>query len=204
MEENHIQNNGAEKRSGRFSKLYLSEIGIVGLSILTAVLLIVFVFQSYQVDGPSMDPSLKNSDRLIVWKLPVTWSHITGHPYVPNIGDIIIFNAPTLGKQLVKRVIALPGDRVIVNNGVVTVYDKAHPKGFQPDASLPYGKTTKIPYTNTQGQPIDEVMRQNQIFVCGDNRPVSEDSRLLGPIQLNQVIGKLVLRILPVNKATVY
>jgi signal peptidase I len=204
MEENHKQNNGVEKRSGRFSKLHLSEIGIVGLSILTAVLLIVFVFQSYQVDGPSMDPSLKNNDRLIVWKLPVTWSHITGHPYVPNIGDIIIFNAPTLGKQLVKRVVALPGDRVVVNNGVVTVYDSKHPNGFQPDASLPYGKTTNIPYTNTQGQPIDEVMRQNQIFVCGDNRPVSEDSRILGPIELNQVIGKLILRILPVNKATVY
>ena len=151
-----------------------------------------------------METTLINNDRLIVWKLPVTWSRITGHPFVPNIGDIIIFNAPSLGKQLVKRVIALPGDRVTVNNGIVTVYDDKHPKGFHPDTSLPYGKTTKIPYTTNEGQPINITLGEDQIYVCGDNRPVSEDSRIIGPVQLNQVIGKLVLRILPVTKIEIY
>ncbi len=200
MHDEEIKND-FEKRS---FKDKLQTIGIVAFSILTAVILIVFVFQSYQVDGPSMAPTLMNNDRLIVWKLPVTWSHITGHQYVPNIGDIIIFNAPSLQKQLVKRVIALPGDRVTVNNGVVTVFSRQHPNGFHPDTSLPYGKTTKIPFTTDFGQPINIVVGANQIFVCGDNRPVSEDSRLIGPVALNQVIGKLVLKILPATKISIY
>ena len=145
-----------------------------------------------------------NNDRLIVWKLPVTWSKITGHPYVPNIGDVIIFNAPELNKQLIKRVIALPGDRITVKNNVVTVYDKQHPKGFRPDTTLPYGKTTKIPPTSDDGNPIDLVLKSNQIFVCGDNRPVSEDSRIIGAVPLKDVIGKLVIRILPTTKFSIY
>ncbi|MEI7674827.1 MAG: signal peptidase I [bacterium] len=200
MDNNEIKND-FEKHSFANN---LPTIGIIAFSILTAILLIVFVFQSYQVDGPSMETTLINNDRLIVWKLPVTWSRITGHPFVPNIGDIIIFNAPSLGKQLVKRVIALPGDRVTVNNGIVTVYDDKHPKGFHPDTSLPYGKTTKIPYTTNEGQPINITLGEDQIYVCGDNRPVSEDSRIIGPVPLNQVIGKLVLRILPVTKIEIY
>ena len=202
--------NNPENTSTRFLSKVMnfinkhSTLGVIGASIFTAILIIIFVFQSYQVDGPSMDPSLKNGDRLIVWKLPVTWSHITGNPYTPNVGDIVIFNAPTLGKQLVKRVIALPGDRVNIDNGKITVYNKQHPNGYSPDTTLPYGSSTKIPYTFTQGIPIDEVLGNNQIFVCGDNRPVSEDSRLLGPIYLNQLVGNLVLRIMPVNKATIY
>jgi len=100
--------------------------------------------------------------------------------------------------------VALPGDRVVINNGKVSVFNNQHPSGYYPDTTLPYGSSTKIPYTFNQGIPIDEVMASNQIFVCGDNRPVSEDSRILGPISLSQLVGKLVLRIMPVNKATIY
>lgn len=183
----------------------LSAWGVIILSIVTAALLVIFVFQSYQVSGPSMETTLINGDRLIVWKLPITWSKITGHAYVPNIGDIIIFNAPSLDKQLVKRVIGLPGDRVVINNGVVTVYDKQHPKGFHPDTSLPYSKTTTIPYTSTDSaSPIDVTLQPGTIFVCGDNRPVSEDSRFIGPVNLSDVVGKLVLRIYPLNKVGIY
>src|SRR5215467_12991917 len=58
--------------------------------------LISFVFQSYQVDGPSMQTTLHNDDHLIVWKVPRTWARITGHPYVPDRGDVIVFNEPGL------------------------------------------------------------------------------------------------------------
>ncbi len=178
---------------------------IIFFSICIAILLVIFVFQSFQVSGPSMETTLHNSDRLIVWKLPETWSKITGHPYVPNIGDIIIFNSPSLGKQLIKRVIALPGDRVHINNGVITVYDKQNPKGFHPDTTLPYSKGTTIPYTSTDsGSAIDITLQPGTIFVCGDNRTVSEDSRILGPINLSDVVGKLILRIYPLNKVEIF
>ena len=182
----------------------LSTVGILLLAPIIAVLLTLFVFQSYQVDGPSMEPTLQNSDRLIVWKLSRTWSRITGHHYVPNRGDIIILNESGLAsygsgtdkKQLVKRVIGLPGDHIVIKDNVVTIYNNEHPKGFQPDTSLPYGSSTAIPPTTDN---VDVTLSGTELFVCGDNRPQSLDSRRFGPIQTSQVVGKLVARILPLN-----
>ncbi|TAH34238.1 signal peptidase I [Candidatus Saccharibacteria bacterium] len=184
----------------------LSTIGVLLLAPLIAVLLTMFVFQSYQVDGPSMQETLHNNDRLIVWKLPRTWARITGHQYVPKRGDIIIFSQSNLSqygdaadsKQLVKRVIGLPGDHVVVKDGVITVYNKEHPNGFQPDATLPYGKDGAIPTTSDN---VDVTLKDDQLFVSGDNRSNSLDSRIFGPISTDQVIGKLVVRILPLSQA---
>lgn len=182
----------------------LSTIGILLLAPLIAIVLTAYVFQSYQVDGPSMQQTLQHNDRLIVWKLPRTWSRITGHQYVPKRGDIVIFTQTGLStfgdqsntKQLVKRVIGLPGDRVVVKNGKVTVYNSDHPRGFVPDNTLPYGDDGAIPLTNGD---TDVTLSKSQLFVCGDNRPDSLDSRAFGPIETNQVIGKLVARIYPLS-----
>ncbi len=194
-----------ESRSSAL-KSTLSTIAILLIAPLIAILLTAYVFQSYQVDGPSMMNTLHNNDRLIVWKFARTWSRITGNQYVPNRGDIIIFTESGLAnygdtantKQLVKRVIGLPGDHIVIKNGVITVFNKANPKGFQPDTTLPYKDDGGIFITTND---IDVTLKSNQLFVCGDNRPDSLDSRIFGPIQTNQVIGKLVVRILPISNA---
>lgn len=184
----------------------LSIAGVLLSALVLAFGLISFVFQSYQVDGPSMQTTLENNDHLVVWKVPRTWARITGHPYVPDRGDVIVFNEPGLadygqnsGKQLIKRVIGMPGDHVVVKNGALTIYNKAHPKGFQPDKTLPYGKV--IPTTSGN---VDVTLSKNQIFVCGDNRPDSLDSRVFGPVDLNNVVGKLVLRVLPLSETKLF
>src|SRR5882762_492690 len=181
-----------------------STIGVLVAALVVALGLIAFVFQSYQVDGPSMQQTLQNNDRLIVWKLPRTWSKITGHQYVPKRGDIIIFTQSGLAtfgqqntKQLIKRVIGLPGDRVVVANNVITVYNKEHPKGFRPYKTLPYGSNI----TEPAQQDVDVTLTKNQLFVCGDNRTNSLDSRFFGPISTSQIVGKLVVRVLPLNQA---
>lgn len=182
----------------------LSTIGILLLAPLIAFLLTMFVFQSYQVDGPSMQNTLQNNDRLIVWKLPRTWARLTHHQYVPGRGDVIIFTQSGLSnfgdssdsKQLVKRVIGLPRDHVVIKDNVITVYNAAHPDGFQPDNTLPYGKNGAIPPTMNN---VDVTLSDSQLFVCGDNRPDSLDSRIFGPIQTKQVVGKLVARIFPLS-----
>lgn len=192
------------KREGLRS--VLSTIGILMTAPLIAIFMIAFVFQSYQVDGPSMETTLQNNDRLIVWKWPRTWARITSNSYLPNRGDIIIFNEPDLSdygqginKQLIKRVIALPGERVVVKDGKVTVYNKEHPNGFQPDKTLPYGEGgSHIPQTDGD---VDITLPEGQIFVCGDNRPDSLDSRAFGPVPLDNVVGKLAVRILPISSA---
>ncbi len=184
---------------------FFSTIGVLVLALVIAITLIAFVFQSYQVDGESMQTTLHNNDRLIVWKTPRTWSRLTHHQYVPNRGDIIIFNETGLSsygqddsKQLVKRVVGLPGDRVVVGDGIVTIYNNDHPDGFQPDKDLPYGAAKNIPYTSGD---IDVRLGPDQLFVCGDNRSNSLDSRIFGPIKTNQIIGKLAARIYPFSDA---
>lgn len=187
---------------------FLSFAFILIVAGLVAFLLITYVFRTYAVDGPSMESTLQNNDKLIIWKVPRTWARITGHQYIPKRGDIIVFNESNLGacgqqgtKQLVKRVIGLPGDRVVVKNNVYTIYNKQHPSGFNPDASLPYDSDNHIPPTSGN---IDETLSSDELFVSGDNRPDSCDSRDFGPIQTNDVIGQLVLRILPVSSLKVF
>lgn len=169
---------------------------------LTALVLIAFVFQSYQVDGPSMQSTLQTGDHLIVWKVPKTIAKLTRHAYIPNRGDIIVFTEPDMsacgqssGKQLIKRVIGLPGERVVYKGTQVTVYNQSHPNGFNPDITLPYGALL----INNNPSNVDVTLGKGQLFVSGDHRDNSCDSRVFGPIDNQDIIGKLAVRILPLN-----
>lgn len=182
----------------------LSTIGVLAAALMVAFALIAWVFQSYEVDGPSMETTLQNRDRLIVWKVPRTVARFTHKPYIPNRGDIVIFVESGLSnfgssdnKQLIKRVIGLPGERVVVRNGTITVYNQEHPGGINPDKDLAHARI--VPEL-TSDRDIDVTLAGDQIFVCGDNRPNSLDSRTFGPIEADQIVGKLSLRLLPVSK----
>lgn len=188
------------------SRELLSTIGILITALIVALLMISFVFRSYQVDGPSMQTTLQNNDKLIIWKVERTWASITGHAYIPSRGDVIVFNEAGLSqfgqsdsKQLIKRVIGLPGERVVVKDGAYTIYNTKQPEGFNPDKTLPYGKNIYV----TSGS-IDITLGKDQLFVSGDNRPDSLDSRAFGPIKADQIVGKLVLRVFPFNQAKVF
>lgn len=197
--------NTLQKRWGSLSgrtREILSTLGILVAAIVLALALTRFVIQSYQVDGQSMETTLSNGDRLLVNKLPRTFARITGGDYVPKRGDIIIFNQSGLSfasgqqKQLVKRVIGLPGERVVVKDGKLTVFNNQYPSGFEPDDSGQYSLSS----STTPGN-IDAKLSNNEIFVCGDNRNNSEDSRFFGPLKLDNIVGKLVVRVLPLDKA---
>lgn len=182
----------------------ISTIGVLAAALVVAFGLIAWVFQSYEVDGPSMQTTLMNNDRLIVWKVPRTIARITHHPYIPQRGQVIIFVESGLtefgsdsSKQLIKRVIGLPGDHVVVAGGVITIYNKEHPNGFNPDKNIPFGHITEDP---SDERDIDVTLDSTQIFVCGDNRPNSLDSRTFGPIDASQIVGKLSIRLLPVSQ----
>lgn len=172
------------------------------LAPIIALTITAFLFQSYEVDGQSMETTLSNHDRLIVSKIPRTLAKVTGHSYIPNRGDIIIFdkgglidNGGNEERQLIKRVVALPGERVVVRDNKLIVFNKEHPEGFEPDKTGDY--TINLPTTGA----ADRVLGPNEIFVCGDNRTNSMDSRYFGPIEANAIVGKLVLRVLPIKEA---
>lgn len=173
---------------------------------LIAILLTTFIFQSYEVDGESMETTLQNNDRLIVWKAPVTFAKLTSSTYIPARSEIIIFHkqetSSALGtgdKQLIKRVIGLPGERVVVQDGSIRVYNAEHPDGFDPDATGQYTITAE-----TTPGTVDITVPEGEVFVVGDNRTNSLDSRVLGPIRSDEIIGELSFRIFPFNKAKHY
>jgi signal peptidase I len=184
-------------------KSAFSTILILIIAPLIALFLTAYVFQSYEVDGQSMEATLQNRDRLIVWKVPRTIARVTGHDFVPGRGAVVIFikhdleeYEPGQDKQLIKRVIGLPGERVVVRGSTVTVYNSEHPEGFNPDIGGSY-----TPIKTEAPVSVDVVVPDGKIFVAGDNRPNSLDSRTFGPIPLKDVVGTLSYRIFPLNKA---
>ena len=176
---------------------------VIGVAIGT-VLLNAFVFQTFNVEGASMETTMYTGDRLIVNRLPVTMSKLQNKNYTPKRGQIIVFKNPNYNASLdkdeyiVKRVIAFAGERVTVKNGTTTVYNKENPNGFNPDSTV---------NKNEPGQPtsgnVDTVVPKGTIFVMGDHRQgnYSCDSRnCMGSIPLYDIVGPVSLRIFPFTK----
>lgn len=167
---------------------------------LLALFLTAHVFQPYEVDGQSMETTLQHSDRLIVYKLPKTMANLTNKSYIPSRWDVIVFDrppqlsAPESTQHLIKRVIGLPGERVQVKDGKVTVYNKDNPEGFNPDLNQEYAGDIV-----STGGVVDITVGPNEVFVLGDNRGNSSDSRIFGPIPASIIVGHATLRFVPVN-----
>jgi signal peptidase I len=163
------------------------------------VLINTFVFRSFNVEGPSMEKTLFTGDRLIVDRLPVTWAELQNKQYVPDRGQVIVFKNPqfTAGnpdEYIVKRVIAFPGERVVLADGHYTVYNSANPNGFNPDDAN-HGE----PGSPTTGN-VDVTVPTGTLFVSGDHRQgnYSYDSRNgLGYIPFYDVVGPVAMRIFP-------
>ena len=195
---------GKTNRSHEGWRSIASTIFIIIATPLLALFLINFVFQSYEVDGPSMETTLQNADRLIVWKAPKTIANITGKDYIPNRCDIIIFH--TGGgleaggdRQLIKRAVGLPGDRVVVKDGKVTVYNDENTEGFNPDEFCNNNSEfSKV--TESNGPFTDYTVNEGEVYAMGDNRGNSLDSRIFGAVPSDMIVGKLEFRIYPFNK----
>lgn len=166
-----------------------------------AWLINLFVFRSFNVDGPSMENTLHTGERLIVNRLPVTWSKIRSTDFIPERGQVIVFKNPhwrpgQVNEYIVKRVIAFPGERVVVKNGKLMVYNDAQPGGLDVDKDYP---DIQQP---TSGS-VDTVVPEGQLFVAGDHRQgsFSLDSRSgLGTIPYDDIIGPVAFRIFPFEK----
>jgi signal peptidase I len=149
-----------------------------------------FVAQPYKVQQQSMMVTLLPDQYVLVDKLSPRWS-----PY--NRGDIVVFDppetwAPTGSVPYIKRIIGLPHDTVELRNGKVYVNDVL--------LDEPYINTDDgVPQT-TDAQPggaAEWVVPDDQLFVMGDNRQNSADSRTFGPIEISHVIGRAWLRYWP-------
>lgn len=177
--------------------------------VIGTILINTFVFRSFNVSGHSMEKTLQDGDRLIVNRLPVTAAQIQNKKYVPERGQIIVFKNPRYvdgmeDAYLVKRVIAFAGERVVVRDGVLKVYNSEYPSGHVYDTE--YQKNGVGPQSPSFGD-ADTVVPDDTVYVAGDNRLGSNsyDSRVgLGTIPLYDIVGPVGIRIFPFNKITTY
>ena len=195
----------------------LSFLLFIGAVALGTFILNSFIFRSYNVVGGSMQNTLHDGDRVIVNRLAVSAAHFQEKEYVPKRGEIIVFAnggnntttscEPLTGvkdQYIIKRVIAFPGEQVIVHDGVLTVYNDEHPDGFQPDEAWRDGDTGPKAYTSGD---VDITVPAGELFVAGDNREGtnSTDSRSgLGTIPFCRLIGPVALRIYPFDQISWY
>lgn len=167
----------------------------------------VFLFQPFFVQGASMEPNFENGDYLIINELGYKQSdlNIAGvHIFSANSFkdlsryDVAVFRYPVNPQQFfIKRVIGLPGERVKVEDGKVTIYNNQNPNGFTLDESK-YLSANLFTTGN-----LNIKLEQDQYFVLGDNRKASYDSRAWGAVPKSDIIGKVLVRAWPVSKAEI-
>jgi len=164
-----------------------SELFDWGKSIVAAVAIAfvvrTFVFTPIVVDGESMEPTLNNEDRMVVSKIGT-----------PKRFDIIVFHA-TAQDDYIKRVIGLPGDSIAYKNDVLYINGKAYKEDYlkekKKEVKEQYGQGALLTedFTLKDYTGFDKVPK-NTLFVMGDNRRNSKDSREIGVISLDKVVGK--------------
>lgn len=155
-------------------------------TIIVFFLLQTFVARTFGVEQTSMESTLEPGQEVIVDRLTPNFS-----PY--KRGDIVVFSAPELtgrSEPLIKRVIATGGSTVEIRDGLVYVDGVAldEPYTYRGEPTEPIG-----PISSWQVPP-------GYLFVLGDHRSVSVDSRLFGPVPVSTVVGRAWLRLLPLNK----
>ena len=144
-----------------------------------------FVAQPFVVNGSSMDPTFRDGEYLVVDQL----SHRISEP---ERGEVIIFKYPrNPSKFFIKRIIGLPGETVIIEDGIVTIINNDNPAGFELDE--PYVTTTVV-------ESDRYVLGTEEYYVMGDNRAASLDSREWNGLPERLIIGRPLVRLLPADR----
>ncbi len=162
----------------------ISWIRDLALSVLIAIVLIVFIYQPVKVEGTSMMPALQDQERIFINK----FTYRFGSSKIER-GDMVVFWFPLdMSKSYIKRVIGLPGDMVEIDHGVVIVNGKPLIEDYVPEE-----------YRDYQSRPPERI-QAGEYFVLGDHRSSSNDSRNWGTVSRQNIYGKAVFVYWPLDK----
>lgn len=184
---------------GRSLKRYLVNAGLFLLEFIkiallagiTIALVRYYLFKPFYVKGASMEPNFYDHEYLIIDEVTYRFNEV-------KRGDVIVFKYPENPKEyFLKRIIGLPGERIKVAGGQVTVYNEAHPEGLTIQES--YVPKDIV----TEGEKII-VLGSDEFFVLGDNRENSYDSRRFGPVDRNLIVGRAWFRGWPLNRMQIF
>lgn len=154
----------------------IMEYGPYIIIILFIILIRTFIATPVRVNGSSMFPTLHDKDTMILYKLTKKFKGI-------NRFDIVVVESN--GKYIIKRVIGLPGESVMYSDNKLYIN----------------GKVIEDNYSKSETENFENViLKDDEYFVMGDNREVSKDSRVIGPINVKNIKGKTNLVIFPFNK----
>lgn len=169
---------------------------VVG-AVVVALLIKTFVIQAFYIPSESMKPTLEIGDRVLVNKLSY-------HLHDVNRGDVVVFERPDGEtadiKDLIKRVIGLPGDTLVIQDNKIYINGQALNEPYLPPNSVtqpgPGGATWS--HRCTQDDPCK--IPADSIWVMGDNRTNSKDSRYFGPIPESKIVGRAFVIVWPFNR----
>lgn len=168
----------AEKKTGAKQEM-LSFILHTAIFLAVFLLIVQFIARPVVVQGQSMESTCKDGDYVIIWQLG----------YQPKHGDIVVTDQNNaLDKRLFKRVIAIGGDHLEIRNGELRLNGELQQEDYIKEQN--WGAATELEMTIPEGR----------VFLMGDNRNDSADSRMLGHIANKNIMGKVVVRLFPFNR----
>jgi len=169
----------------------ISKVVVLSLAIILPVRY--FLIQPFYVKGASMEPNFHDSEYLIIDELSYRFKP-------PTRGQVVVFRYPKNPQEyFIKRVVALPGEKIQIEDGQVMIYNDEHPEGLiLSEAYLPDDLVTfdSVESLTTIGP--------DEYYVLGDNRGASKDSRSFGPVNKSFITGKVLFRGWPFSKITFF
>ena len=177
-------------------RLFLEWISVIGVALIVAVVIRVFLLQQFYISGPSMETTMFSDNRVLVSKLAYRLGEI-------DRGDVVVFDrAIANGNEiqhddLIKRVIALGGETVSISKCVVFIDGVELAEPYLPK------RDTEMTDPADRCSTVDMeaiILENDEIFLMGDNRPQSFDSRMFGPIKKDLIIGQAFVLLWPLSE----
>ena len=182
--------------SALIRRLLVEWVGVIGIALVIAIIVRMFLLQQFYISGPSMETTMFTNNRVLVNKLAYQIGDV-------KRGDVVVFDRATVNgndvvhDDLIKRVIALGGETISIKSCVVYINGTILAEPYLPardtEMTDPQDRCSTVDI-------VDTVIPEGEFFLMGDNRPQSYDSRMFGPITREMIVGRAFVIIWPVTQ----